>query len=230
LERPRFVTLVRAKDCSASDCAEQPWPGRDFASPATSGVNHSRNNRPPYRKTCFVALPLSSRFSSSLNFIEFAGWLIQAGSLPLTQRRTRWPLEHLQLLGWGNRPKSSQVYHHSRGSLPQTGSWSHDTSRFQNHDEHSRERDRSAVQLPFSLCETVPPPLWYFIVVLTAVCPITFNIRTSMKWQQWPVSAFSEPAEKGHNRIFRTSERIGNLSVRIILPPMTQLAEYQIQP
>ena len=31
-------------DCPASDCADRPLSGRDFASPATSSVNHSRDN------------------------------------------------------------------------------------------------------------------------------------------------------------------------------------------
>ena len=31
-------------DCPASDCADRPLSGRDFASPATSSVNHSRGN------------------------------------------------------------------------------------------------------------------------------------------------------------------------------------------
>ena len=33
-------------DCPASDCADRPLSGRDFASPATSCVNHSRGNLP----------------------------------------------------------------------------------------------------------------------------------------------------------------------------------------
>jgi hypothetical protein len=31
-------------DCPASDCADRPLSGRDFASPATSSANHSRSN------------------------------------------------------------------------------------------------------------------------------------------------------------------------------------------
>jgi len=31
-------------DCPASDCADRPLSGRDFASPAPSSVNHSRGN------------------------------------------------------------------------------------------------------------------------------------------------------------------------------------------
>ena len=31
-------------DCPASDCADRPMSGRDFASPATSSVNHSRGD------------------------------------------------------------------------------------------------------------------------------------------------------------------------------------------
>jgi hypothetical protein len=31
-------------DHPASDCADRPWSGRDFASPATSSVNHSRGD------------------------------------------------------------------------------------------------------------------------------------------------------------------------------------------
>lgn len=31
-------------DCPASDCADRPLSGRDFASPATSSVNHSRGH------------------------------------------------------------------------------------------------------------------------------------------------------------------------------------------
>ena len=31
-------------DWPASDCADRPLSGRDFASPATSSVNHSRGN------------------------------------------------------------------------------------------------------------------------------------------------------------------------------------------
>ena len=31
-------------DCPASDCADRPLPRRNFASPATSSVNHSRDN------------------------------------------------------------------------------------------------------------------------------------------------------------------------------------------
>jgi len=31
-------------DCPASDCADRPLSGRDFASPVTSSVNHSRGN------------------------------------------------------------------------------------------------------------------------------------------------------------------------------------------
>jgi hypothetical protein len=33
-----------AADCPASDCADRPLSGRDFASPATSSANHSRGN------------------------------------------------------------------------------------------------------------------------------------------------------------------------------------------
>ena len=33
-----------AADCPASDCADRPLSGRDFASPATSSVNHSRGD------------------------------------------------------------------------------------------------------------------------------------------------------------------------------------------
>jgi len=31
-------------DCPASDCADRPMSGRDFASPATSSINHSRDD------------------------------------------------------------------------------------------------------------------------------------------------------------------------------------------
>src|SRR6266404_8438486 len=31
-------------DRPASDCADRPWSGRDFASPATSSINHSRGD------------------------------------------------------------------------------------------------------------------------------------------------------------------------------------------
>ena len=43
--RPVLAQVLQC-DCPASGCADRHFAGRDFASPATSSVNHSRDNLP----------------------------------------------------------------------------------------------------------------------------------------------------------------------------------------
>jgi hypothetical protein len=42
--RRSSMSPTKASDHPASDCADRPLPGRDFVSPATSSINHSRDN------------------------------------------------------------------------------------------------------------------------------------------------------------------------------------------